>query len=235
MTRSLVGIAAAAMVTLLPTVIAAQPARDPRLTVTRGEGQGQVTIEVKAASLVVAQKLTPTTFDLQVRDGRDAARFTGDIHGRVRIERGGRTLALSMADSTPDDVAARSMLAGSVALQRFDRLMASEWARSTREAVVFVSAHAIVALFQGNAAPLQAVVRRLRAGAQPHLMTVAQLSSSQCWKAYEQDVLGLTYDLEACLQEASSSLNPLTSAWCAYSFNLRATLAFIWLLDCNGY
>lgn len=234
MTRSLVGIAAAAVVTVIPTVIAAQPTQDPRVTVSRGSGQ--VTISVKAATLVVAQQVTPTTFDLTVADGRDVARFTGDVDGRVRIERGGRMLALAMTNAKPEDAAtARTMLAGSIALERFGRLMASSWARATKEAVVFASAHAIVALVQGNAAPLHAFVQRVRVGAEPRLVTVAQMSASECWRSYERDVLGYTYELESCLVESSDSLNPLRSAWCAYSYNLKATLAFIWLLDCSGY
>lgn len=233
MNRSLVGIAAVAMMAATPAIIAAEPAVNPRVSITRDKGQ--VTVAVAAGSLKVTQRLTPRSFDLTVADGRDSATIAGDVEGRVRVARANRVVAFSLRDGTQDEAAAaRAMLTGSRALAQFDRLVASAWGRSTKEALVFVSAHALVALLQGDSSPLRTVVSRLRSETEPRIRRAAQ-TSNDCWRAYERDVLQITYDLEACIQEASYSLNPLRASWCAYSYNLRASLAFIWLLDCNGY
>jgi hypothetical protein len=238
MTRSVVGVAAMAMVaamTVAPDVSQAQTSADrPRLEITRGDGR--VTISARARDLTVTQTLRPVGFDLRIVLGRDLVRVNGDTAGRVRVERTGRSLALSMAGATVEQAAeVRSLLAGSTALAAFDALVASEWARTTREAVVFHSAHAIVALLRGDQRPLQAFVRRVKAGREVRLIAIGQMTAHECWRSYERDVLRYTYELEICLADASNSLNPLTSAWCAYEYNLKTTLAFIWLLDCSGY
>jgi hypothetical protein len=177
-----------------------------------------------------------TGFDLVVSDGRDTARVAGDVHGTVRVERGGRTVTVNLQHSTTEEArAAGAALAGSTAVARFGEVVATGWARSTKEALVFVSAHAVVALLQGNVIPVRAMANRLMTSNEPQLVRVRQRTAAECWRAYESDVLGYTYELEQCLDEASYSLNPLRSSWCAYSYNLKATLAFVWLLDCSGY
>jgi hypothetical protein len=188
-------------------------------------------------SVRVTQSMTSSGFDLIVSDGRDTARVVGDVHGRVRVERGGRSVTVLLQQATPAEAqAARAVLAGSTAIARFGEIVATGWARSTKEALVFVSAHAVVALLQGDAMPLRAMAHRLAASDEPTLVRVRQpRTAAECWRAYEVDVVGYTYELERCLEEARSSLNPLRSAWCAYSYNLKTSLAFVWLLDCSGY
>jgi hypothetical protein len=233
MTRVFVGMAATLMVTFLPTMIAAQPITEPTVTVARRDGQ--VTITAKAQPLVISQALTTSAFDLTVSDGRDTAQISGDVQGHVRIVRAGRRVAVSLATATPADAAStRAVLAGSSALKAFDRLMATAWARSSKDALIFASAHAIVGLLQGDVAPLRAVVGRLQREVGPRLVRAAQTTASWCWRAYERDVVNYTYELEECIRAASESFNPISSAWCGYSYNLKASLAFIWLLDCSG-
>jgi predicted transglutaminase-like cysteine proteinase len=234
MTRSIVGITVAALVMAFGSLATAQPTSSPRVTTSRGDGH--VTLVAKTDEVRVSQTMTSNGFDLTVSDGRDAARITGDVHGRVHVERGGRRVSLTLQTSTPADArAASTLLMGSTALARFGEIIATGWARSTKEALVFVSAHAMVALLQGNAAPLRAMANRIATSAEPQLVRVRQRTAGECWRSYEQDVLGYTYELEQCLAEASYSLNPLRSAWCAYSYNLKTSLAFIWLLDCSGF
>jgi hypothetical protein len=235
MTDSRVGIAAVAFLAAMPAIVAAQSTTAPRVQVTRSGTQ--VTIAAKADAWSISQTLTPTTFDLRIGDAVDRVRFVGDKTGRLRIDRGGRTLVLTLLEETPvaDLDKVKAMLAGSSALARFDRLMASDWARAAREAAAFDAPHAIVALLQGNAAPLEAVVQRARLAGEPRITTVAQQTASWCWRSYERDVLTYTYELESCVAEATWSINPLRISWCAYSYNIKASLAFIWLLDCSGY
>jgi hypothetical protein len=234
MARSFVGITAATMVMACSTWAAAQPMTNPRVTSSRSDGR--VTMVAMTDAVRVSQTITATGFDLIVNDGRDTARIIGDVHGRVRVERGGRAVSMTLQTSTVEDAAAaRDVLTGSSALARFGEVVGTGWARSTKQALVFVSAHAMVALLQGNAVPLRAMAERIGTSREPQFVRVRQMTASQCWRSYEQDVIGYTYELEKCLEEASYSLNPLRSAWCAYSYNLKATLAFVWLLDCSGY
>ena len=218
----------------LPVSAAAQTAgTTPRVTMTRGKET--VTISARTERVRVSQTLTPRSFSLTVSDGRDAVEINGNTDGQVAVRRAGRTLALSLRDSAPREAeAVQALLRGSSAIARLGELASSSWGRSHRDAMVFVSAHAMAALLQGTAAPLKAVVHRFQASGEPVLVRV-QRTPGECWRAYERDVLSYTYDLEACIEESSASLNPLRSAWCAYSYNLKATLAFVWLLDCNGY
>jgi hypothetical protein len=198
-------------------------------------GKGTVTIAARTETVRVSQTLTTGSFALTVSDGRDAVEISGNTDGQVAVRRAGRTLALSMRDSTVHEAeAVQALLRGSSAIARLGELATSSWARSHKDAMVFVSAHALAALLQGTSAPLKAIVHRFQAASEPRLVRV-QLTSGDCWRLYQRDVLSYTYELEACIDESSSSLNPLRSAWCAYSYNLKATLAFVWLMDCNGY
>lgn len=222
------------MVMAVGSLAAAQPMTSPRVTTSRGDGH--VTIVAKTDAVRVSQTITAKGFELTVSDKRDSVRIAGDVHGRVRAERGGRVVSLALQTSTPQDARAVSaLLMGSTSLARFGEIVATGWARSTRDALVFVSAHAMVALLQGDAVPLRAMAHRIVTSQEPHLVRVRQRTAAECWRAYEQDVISYTYELEQCLAEASYSLNPLRSAWCAYSYNLKASLAFVWLLDCSGY
>jgi hypothetical protein len=232
MTRVLVGTVAATIVAMMPAVGSAGPAQDPRVSVTRGGGH--VTISARTESLSVTQTLTAAGFDLRVVDGLDTVRITGDAAGHVRVERSGQSMALVMTSAEPADMArVQTLLADSTALAAFDRLMTTDWSRGRNTAAVFVPAHAIVALLRGHTGPTAGAVRVARSHQGPAFTTVAQ-GPSGCWQTYERDVVRYTYDLEACIRDASDSWNPLATAWCAYEFNLKASLAFIWLLDCHG-
>jgi hypothetical protein len=223
-----------AIVASVPAIAGAQSGAAPRVSVTRSGGQ--VTIAARADTFSVSHTLASTTFDLQVSEGADKVRFVGDKSGQLRIQRGGHTMSMAMLEATgPEMQQVKSLLAGSRALARFDRIMGSDWTRATREAAAFEAPHAIVAYLQGNTAPLDAVMLRVRTASQPRISTMAQTTASWCWRSYERDVLAYTYELEDCVDEASNSINPMRIAWCAYSYNLKASLAFIWLLDCSGY
>lgn len=235
MARTLVGVAVMAMALAgLPLSAAAQSAgTSPRVTMTRGKET--VTISARTERVRVSQTLTPNSFSLTMSDGRDAVEISGNTDGQVAVRRAGRSLALSMRDSTEREVeAVQALLRGSSAIARLGELATSSWGRSHKDAIVFVSGHAMAALLQGTSAPLKAIVHRFQASGEPVLVRV-QRTPGECWRAYERDVLSYTYDLEACIEESRYSLNPLRSAWCAYSYDLKATLAFVWLLDCNGY
>ena len=235
MVRSLTGVAVMLVAVVGPTGLAAgEPTTTPRVSVTRGADK--VTLTARTETVRVSQTLTPKSFDLVVSDGRDSAQITGDTEGRVTVRRAGRTIRLALRDATLREAeAVRALLRGSTALARLRQLAASAWARSHKDALVFVSAQAMVAVLEGDQAPIRAVVHRLQTSREPTVVRVRQMTASDCWRAYERDALSYTYELERCIEEASYSLNPLRGAWCAYSYNLKASLAFVWLLDCSGY
>jgi hypothetical protein len=222
------------VVSIMPSVVTAEPVAAPRIGVTRGDGR--VVISLSADSLAVTQTLTARSFDLRVVFPGDAARITGDADGKIRVERGRRSMSFELRSATPDDAErVRAMLGDSLALTHFDRLMASGWAASRREAQVFVGTHAILGLLRGDMAPTSALVERASLDAQPRLITVqGGLSASECWRSYERDMVYYVWELRACIDEASNSYNPLATAFCGYTFDLKATLAFFWLLDCHG-
>ena len=231
MARSLVGMAALAALLVVPGVVKAEPTA-PRVNTTRT--RDGATMTVREGGLMVSQSVTRQSFTLTVQQGADRVRITGDTGGRVSLSRRGRSHAFVVSTATAADAAKiAALVTGSAALGAFDALMASSWARRT-EAAPFVSAHAIVALLRSDVQPTRALVQRARAAAGPRLIA-AQFTASQCWRSYERDVIGYTYELESCLEEASYSLNPLRTMWCSYSYNLQTTLAFIWLLDCSGH
>jgi hypothetical protein len=234
MSRGLLGVVVAVMVVWGPVTAAAQSAEVPRVAVTRRADR--VTITARTSALRVSETVTRAGFELTLSDGRDAAAIAGDAAGRVSVRRGGRTLQLSLRQGSAAEVeAVRRLLGGSSAVAAFGRLLQSPWGRTSKEALAFASAHAIATLLQGERAPLTAIVQRLRVSQEPQIVRVRQMTASMCWRSYERDVLMYTYELENCIAQASNSLNPLSSAWCSYEYNLKATLAFVWLLDCSGY
>jgi hypothetical protein len=235
MVRSWTGVAVMLVAVMgTSSVAAGEQATTPRVSVTRGADK--VTLTARTQTVRVSQTLTPKSFDLVVSDGRDSAQITGDIEGRVTVRRAGQTMTLALRDATLREAeAVRALLRGSTALARLRQLAASPWARSHKDGVVFVSAQAMVAVLEGDQAPIRAVVHQFQTSHEPQIVRVRQRTASDCWRAYEQDALSYTYELEACMAEASYSLNPLRGAWCAYSYNLKASLAFVWLLDCSGY
>ena len=218
----------------LPVSAAAQTVgSQPRVTMTRGKGT--MTIAARTESVRVSQTVTTNAFALTISDGRDSVEVSGNTDGQVVVRRSGRALTLSMRDATvPQVEAIRALLRESSAIARLGELASSAWGRSHKDALVFVSAHAMTALLQGHVGPVKALAQRFERDRQPAIRP-AQMTAGQCWLAYQRDVLSYTYDLEACIAESSASLNPLRSAWCAYSYNLKATLAFVWLMDCSGY
>lgn len=239
MTRTVLGWALVVSCAAAPA--AAEIGREamPRVTTTRGAGQAVVTVE--ANTVTVRQALTPDTFELQVRSAGDEVRVTGDRNGRVTLVRNGERHALDLRTATTvEQQRVEQLLARSPALANFDTLMASSWPRPAAVAVVLDAAKAMVALFRGQTPRPLAVVAAMDApGASAVSVTglrrVAQkMSPSQCWDTYAHDVLKFTYELEACMAEATYSLNPLRSAWCGYEYNIKATLSAFWLLDCYG-
>ncbi len=232
MTRAVASIAIVAMMVGVPAMGGARGLEDPRVTTTRGDGR--VTVTMAYRKLVVRETLSSSTFDVTVADPSDAVRFAGDASGRLRVERNGRVVVLAMTTATLTDAAAvKALLAGSSALATFDEAMRTEWAQ-TREATLFASAHATVGLLQGNTHRLRALVKRFRQDGEFRLIAAAQSGPAGCWDSYERDVIKYTYELEQCIQDAADSWNPFGVAWCAYEYNLKATLAFYWLLDCSG-
>ena len=232
MTRVWIGIAAAWMVAA--PALANTP--DPEIkTLRNGE---RATITLRAGDLTVTQTMTRTAVNLKLRHQHDILQFSGDLEGRVVFERGGNSRVFSVRSAVASDrIETNALLAGSPALAAFDTLLESTWAQTAESAVLFKSTREVIRVLQGE----QVSVARLAAppaSATPaaSVLRVRQrLSPSQCWDTYARDVIHFTYELQSCLNSASYAWwNPLATAWCAYEYNLKSSLASVWLLDCYG-
>lgn len=231
MTRSLVGMAAATLVAFSPVTVSAHT--HPQITVSREKDQATIVLE--RGDLTVTQTLAGETVDLRLVQGADHVRLTADLEGRVRMERGERQHQFSMRTATPADQAAiTALLAGSAAVPSFDAVMQSEWARTTKAAQLFTSARALLGVLQGDYQPVARMAAAVSTPAPTLMFARQRMSPSQCWDTYSRDVVYFTYELQRCMVEASYSLNPLRSAWCAYEYNLKSSLSAFWLLDCYG-
>jgi hypothetical protein len=182
--------------------------------------------------LKVTETLTSNTLDLRLTEGSDTVQFTGDLAGRVTVQREGQQKSLAVRTATESDqTAVLNLLAGSTALRSFDALMDTAWGRSAKPAAPFRSARALLALFRGDYAPTAAVVASMTSP-RVSVMPVRRDGPDACWSAYSHDVLKYTYDLEGCVAEARDSYFPLALGWCAYEYDLKTGLAFVWLLNC---
>ncbi len=241
-TRWVVGMVAVAVVCLAPIVASAAGEATPRFRAVRGNGQ--ITISVEAEGMAVKERISSQAFDLTISQKGDTVRFTGVVDGHVTVERGGRTNGFSMRDPLSRDFAlVGQIVAASPALRQFGAVAASVRGRNDAGARVLTMAHEMVGLIQGNGQAVRETIGRATPPAGVGFTTVAQRTRddggaygpSSCWVPYQRDVVRYTYELEGCMREARDSRNPLATAWCAYEYDLKATLAFYWLLDCNGY
>jgi hypothetical protein len=205
----------------------------PEITAAR-EGRG-ATITLRHGELTIVQRLGERTLHLSITEGRDELRVSADLDGRVTLERAGTRRTFEVRSATLDDQAAlNALLSGSAAMTAFDRVLELPWARSEMAAPFRTTREAIRAL-QGDynvVSRMAAVVSTPRTQV---MFARQRLSPSQCWDTYARDVTKYTYDLQSCLSNAYYAWwNPLHSAWCTYEYNLKSSLAAVWLLDCYG-
>ena len=224
------GLTLGILLALLPTFAAAEPA--PRVKLSRD--RQQATITLKAGRLAVTQTLTRQSFALTVAENSDTVRITGNLAGDVTVERGPQRQAFSMRTAAASELSAvAALLAGSSALRSFEAVMRSEWAGRATVAGPFRAAQSMVALFRGDHEPVIALMSSVATPA-PAFIPVRDSGPRACWLTYARDVVQYTYDLESCLQEAANSWWLGHAAWCAYEYDLKATLALFWLADCSG-
>jgi hypothetical protein len=205
----------------------------PEVTATR-EGRG-ATLTLRHGGLTIVQRLAERTLDLSVTEGRDELRVSADLDGRVTMERAGKRRAFEVRSATLDDQAAlNSLLSDSAAMTAFDRVLASEWARSEM-AAPFRTTREVIRALQGDYNVVSRMASVVSTPRTPIVFARQRLSPSQCWDTYSRDVTKYTYDLQSCLSNAYYAWwNPLHSAWCTYEYNLKSSLAAVWLLDCYG-
>lgn len=232
MTRSIVGWSMVVVLTM-PGWVRAQTFEDPRVSITRGDTAAVVTLETK--DLVATQSLSPGGVALALEAGGDAVRLSGDAAGRVTVARDGARHTFSIREAVAaDQTTVAAILGGSSALRRFDELMRSQWSRTARAARLFAPVHAMVTALGGDHRTVAQIAASLSTPAPALTLARQKYSPDACWTIYSHDVLKFTYDLEACMAEARESLNPLRTMWCAYEYNIKASLAMIWMLDCYG-
>jgi hypothetical protein len=232
MTRVLMGMAAVWTVAVMPAW-----ANAPDIKATR-EGRSAATITLRHGALTVTQRLSDTRLDLHVVQGDDSVELSADLAGRVAIARADARRAFEVRRATRDDQAAfKNIVSESSALSAFETMMQSSWAR-TDAAAPFRSTRELIRVLQGdyNAVDYMAATRVTPATPMASIVFARQrLSPSQCWDTYAQDVVKFTYDLQSCLSQVIGNWwNPLHTAWCSYEYNLKSSLASIWLLDCYG-
>ena len=222
----------AAMLVLATMSVRANEVK-PGLKATRD--RDGATVMVHAGGLTVTQTLSRTAVALRLVAQGDELVFIAELSGRVSVARSGERRSFSVKTSTADDQAAlRRMLAGSPALNAFDVLLQSSWGQSAEAAAIFRSTREVIRVLQGEHQSIEAF-----AAARPLTSSIVRVrqrpSPSQCWDTYSRDVVHFTYELQGCLYSVASQWwNPLATAWCAYEYNLKSSLAAVWLLDCNG-
>lgn len=231
MTRALIGMAAVWMMTLSPAL--ANPG-EPLIKVVRDGNQRTVTLQ--SGALHVTQTLAPSWVEIRLALPDDVVRFSGALDGRVTVERGGERRTFHVRTASQDDRSSfNDMLDRSAALAALDALLQSDWAQSSQLATVFRTTREVIRVLQGEYESVTSMaVRRVTPNAS--LLPARQrLSPSQCWETYNRDVVYFTYELQSCLSGVSGQWwNPLATAWCAYEYNLKSSLAGVWLLDCYG-
>jgi hypothetical protein len=230
MTRVLIGLVAMWGLAIAPAFAAS---RNPEITVVR-DGETR-TVTLRAAGLLTTQTLTPTRVNVRIATPEDEVQFVADLSGRVSVQRAGQRHAFGVRSATHEDHRTFTrILANSQALTAFDALMESAWG-STEVATVFRSARVVMRTLQTDYTAMEFVTAS-RAISNPSIVPVRQrLGPSQCWNTYSRDVVLFTHELEYCLGSVSSQWwNPLATAWCAYEYNVKSSLAGIWLLDCFG-
>lgn len=233
MARWCVRMAAVMMVVTIPNVLWAEPEARPRVTVSRSGGA--VTIAAHADRLLASHTLTPRTFTLTLAGAGDRVRIDGNLDGRITVQRAGSNVEVSLSTATMAEATAlRDALDASPAVAAFDELMASPWAQEKTPAATLAPVHALVGLLRGNAKPVAAMASAAAASATPRVMTVAQRGPRECWDTYSRDVVYYTYELQHCVNDSRYTWNPFHLGWCAYEYNLKATMAGFWYLNCSG-
>lgn len=231
MTRVVIATTAVWVMTMTPAL--ANTGR-PEIKSTRQRDGATVTLQ--AGPLQVTQMLTSTAVKLRLTLAEDVLDFSADLAGNVSVARGDVRRGFSVRTATADDlVVLRRVIANSAALDAFDALLQSAWADSAEPAVIFRSTREVLRVLQGDQRSSESRVA-VRPAPQASIVRVRQrLSPSQCWETYNKDVVYFTYQLQGCLSSVSSQWwNPLATAWCAYEYNLKSSLAAVWLLDCYG-
>lgn len=229
MTRVSMGLAVVGALLLTPWAAAAA---EPEFTSSR-DGK-RATMTLKTGGLTVIQTLSPAVLHFEVARAGDRVRVTGDLDGRVTVERAGTRRVVSMRGDQDGRRAIHALVSDSSALAEFEALMQSPWARSSRDAVFFVSTREWLRVVQGESFDIAQMLATAAPAATPAgIRLIGQRSPAQCWDTYAQDVVKFTYDLQACLSQAAANWwNPLHTAWCAYEYNLKSSLSAFWLLDC---
>jgi hypothetical protein len=220
---------------MLSTSPAVAGTAKPEIKTTRH--RDGATVVVQAGALTVTQTLTRAAVDLRLALDEDTVQFSADLEGRVLIRRQGAHRAFSVRSATHEDQATlNATLAGSPALAMFDALLRSEWARSSEVATLLQSTREVLRVVQGDYQSIDSLLAASSTPARVSLIAARQrMSPSQCWETYNRDVVYFTYQLQWCLGSVSSQWwNPLATAWCAYEYNLKSSLAAVWLLDCYG-
>ena len=231
MTRVLIGMAAVWLMAVSPALA---NTTEPRITVARDGNQRTVTMQ--SGELHITQTLTPSGVEMRLAVAGDDLAFSGGLDGRVTLERGGERRIFLLRSATPEDRSTfNGLLAESPALAALDAVLGSDWGQTSPLATIFRTTREVIRVLQGDYASIISMMAR-RSTSNASLVPARQrLSPAQCWETYNRDVVYFTYELQSCLSQVSGQWwNPLATAWCAYEYNLKSSLAGVWLLDCYG-
>jgi hypothetical protein len=197
----------------------------------------KATLTVTSGDFRFEETLSPTTFAFTLTRGGDVVRVTGDQRGLVKVVRGERAERVNMARASLDDLRrVRAMLSDSATLHELQAVSGVSSATKSPFASLLQSASAMIHAIQGDTRATGAMVVQVMARPPIAFRPAAQRGrADECWDGYTRAVLRYTYEYEGCVREARDLWWELWRlAWCAYEYDLKATLAGFWLLDCNG-
>jgi hypothetical protein len=197
----------------------------------------RATLTVRTGSFRFEEVLSPTAFAFTIESGRDRVQMAGDQNGELVVIRGDRKHVLNMAvASDAHRRELRVLLDDSPALAELAHVADATRNADSKYATFLENANALVRTVQGDVSATRALVVQAMARPAGGFKTGAQRGTraDDCWDGYTRAVIRYTYELEACIREARERFNPLMTAWCGYQYNIKATLAGYWLLDCEG-
>lgn len=197
----------------------------------------KATLTVTSGDFRFEETLSPTTFAFTLARGGDIVRVAGDQRGLVKVRRGERVETVNMALASLEDLRrVRGVFGDSSTIRELQEVSDASRMSKSAYAPLLQRANAMIHAISGDTRATGAMVVQAMARPVMAFRPVAQRGrADECWDGYTRAVLRYTYEYEGCVREARDLWWEVWRlAWCAYEYDLKATLAGFWLLDCNG-
>jgi hypothetical protein len=219
-----------------PRAVALQTRRNERADITfttTALREGTLQVDAQGGGLLFRKKVLPNgTYTLTLQAGRDTVALAFEEH-TIRVTRGRKTVALTLAKASDDDLdGAQRLLADSRAARLLRRAAVNlqDFEDDSAEAAALLMADAVVGVLTGDGnAPARVarhLSRRFGGRLRPAGMQV------DCYTIWEQRVYAAYLDLESC--ESSFSVWDPTRYLCAARFLLQAESYWFSFISCSG-